>query len=174
MATVRRSSTAMLDTPTDLSPEASSAVTAALNPLLADAFALYLKTKNFHWHVSGPHFRDYHLLLDEQGEQIFAMTDVLAERVRKIGGTTVRSIGHIARLQRIEDNNEEFVAATYMLRELMEDNKAFTVNMRAAHEVASANNDVATTSLLENFIDETEKRTWFLFEASQLANRPND
>jgi starvation-inducible DNA-binding protein len=164
----------MLDTPTDLSPEASSAVTAALNPLLADAFALYLKTKNFHWHVSGPHFRDYHLLLDEQGEQIFAMTDVLAERVRKIGGTTVRSIGHIARLQRIEDNNEEFVAATYMLRELMEDNKAFTVNMRAAHEVASANNDVATTSLLENFIDETEKRTWFLFEASQLANRPND
>jgi starvation-inducible DNA-binding protein len=174
MATVRRSSTAMLDTPTDLSPEASSAVTAALNPLLADAFALYLKTKNFHWHVSGPHFRDYHLLLDEQGEQIFAMTDVLAERVRKIGGTTVRSIGHIARLQRIEDNNEEFVSATYMLRELMEDNKAFTVNMRAAHEVASANNDVATTSLLENFIDETEKRTWFLFEASQLANRPND
>src|ERR671925_32711 len=106
MATVRRSSTAMLDTPTDLSPEASSAVTAALNPLLADAFALYLKTKNFHWHVSGPHFRDYHLLLDEQGEQIFAMTDVLAERVRKIGGTTVRSIGHIATLQRIEDNNE--------------------------------------------------------------------
>src|SRR5919109_296624 len=165
MATVRRSSTAMLDTPTDLSPEAATAVTTALNPLVADAFALYLKTKNFHWHVSGPHFRDYHLLLDEQGEQIFAMTDVLAERVRKIGGTTVRSIGHIARLQRIEDNNEEFVAATYMLRELMEDNKAFTVNMRAAHEVASANNDVATTSLLENFIDETEKRTWFLFEA---------
>src|SRR6266566_957653 len=126
-----------------------------LTALLADMFAVYLKTKNFHWHVSGPHFRDYHLLLDEQGDQIFAMTDELAERVRKIGGVTVKSIGEVARLQRIKDNDEEFVAAVDMLRELMEDNKAFTANMRQAHEVAARNNDVATTSLLETFIDET-------------------
>jgi starvation-inducible DNA-binding protein len=159
---------------TDLSAEAVSAVTGALNPLLADAFALYLKTKNFHWHMSGPHFRDYHLLLDEQGEQIFAMTDELAERVRKIGGATVKSIGHVARLQRIKDNNEEFVAAVDMLRELMEDNKAFTTNMREAHEIADQNNDSATTSLLENFIDETERRTWFLFEATRVTNQPHD
>jgi starvation-inducible DNA-binding protein len=150
-----------------------SAITEALNPLLADAFALYLKTKNFHWHVSGPHFRDYHLLLDEQGDQIFAMTDVLAERVRKIGGTTLRSIGHIAKFQRVADNDAEFVAATDMLRELMEDNKAFTVSMRDAHEIASNNNDSATTSVLEVFIDETEKRTWFLFEATRLTNQPS-
>src|SRR3984893_10305744 len=174
MATARRPGTAILSTPTDLSPEAASAVTAVLNPLLADAFALYLKTKNFHWHISGPHFRDYHLLLDEQGEQIFAMTDELAERVRKIGGITVKSIGHVAKLQRIKDNDEEFVAAVDMLRELMEDNKAFTTNMRAAHEVAAQNNDSATTSLLENFIDETERRTWFLFEATRVTNQPND
>jgi len=164
----------MLRTATDLSAEAVSAVTGALNPLLADAFALYLKTKNFHWHMSGPHFRDYHLLLDEQGEQIFAMTDELAERVRKIGGATVKSIGHVARLQRIRDNNEDFVAAVDMLRELMEDNKAFTTNMREAHEVADQNNDSATTSLLENFIDETERRTWFLFEATRVTNQPHD
>ena len=174
MSMSRRSEAAMLRTATDLSAEAVSAVTGALNPLLADAFALYLKTKNFHWHMSGPHFRDYHLLLDEQGEQIFAMTDELAERVRKIGGATVKSIGHVARLQRIKDNNEEFVAAVDMLRELMEDNKAFTANMREAHEVASENNDVATTSLLENFIDETERRTWFLFEATRVTNQLND
>jgi starvation-inducible DNA-binding protein len=161
----------MLRTPTDLSAEAASAVTGALNPLLADAFALYLKTKNFHWHISGPHFRDYHLLLDDQGDQVFAMTDELAERARKIGGTTLRSIGHIARLQRIRDNDQEFVSATEMLRELMEDNKALTVSMRQAHEVAAENNDVATTSILENFIDETEKRTWFLFEATRITNR---
>ncbi|HYZ40336.1 MAG TPA: DNA starvation/stationary phase protection protein [Stellaceae bacterium] len=166
----RRSGSAELGTPTDLSPEAVRAVQDALNPLLADAFALYLKTKNFHWHVSGPHFRDYHLLLDEQGQQIFAMTDELAERVRKIGGTTLRSIGHIARLQRIRDNDQEFVAAVDMLRELMDDNKAFTASMRQAHEVAARNNDAATTSLLENFIDETEKRTWFLFEATRVPN----
>jgi starvation-inducible DNA-binding protein len=170
MPLARRSSVAALGTPTDLTAEAANAVTAVLNPLVADAFALYLKTKNFHWHVSGPHFRDYHLLLDDQGDQIFAMTDVLAERVRSIGGTTLRSIGQIAKLQRIKDNEEEFVPALDMLRELMEDNKAFTVNMRAAHEVASENNDSATTSLLENFIDETEKRTWFLFEASRVPN----
>jgi starvation-inducible DNA-binding protein len=170
----RRSESAMLRTPTDLSAEAVNAVANALNPLVADAFALYLKTKNFHWHVSGPHFRDYHLLLDDQGEQIFGMTDELAERVRKIGGTTLRSIGHVARLQRIRDNDEEFVSAVDMLRELMEDNKAFTVSMRQAHEVAAQNDDVATTSLLENFIDETEKRTWFLYEASRVSNRPSD
>ena len=170
MSMSRRSESAMLRTSTDLSAEAVSAVTGAINPLLADAFALYLKTKNFHWHVSGPHFRDYHLLLDEHGDQIFAMTDELAERARKIGGTTLRSIGHIARLQRIRDNDQEFVSATEMLRELMEDNKALTVSMRQAHEVAAENNDVATTSLLENFIDETEKRTWFLFEATQHTN----
>jgi len=164
------SAPAALQTRTDLTPEAVDAVTAALNPLLADAFALYLKTKNFHWHVSGPHFRDYHLLLDEQGDQIFAMTDELAERVRKIGGVTVKSIGEVARLQRIKDNDEEFVAAVDMLRELMEDNKAFTANMRQAHEVAAQNNDVATTSLLETFIDETERRAWFLFEATRITN----
>jgi starvation-inducible DNA-binding protein len=164
----------MLRTSSDLSAEAVSAVTAALNPLLADAFALYLKTKNFHWHVSGPHFRDYHLLLDEQGDQIFAMTDELAERVRKIGGTTLKSIGHIAKLQRIRDNDQEFVAALDMLRELMEDNLAFTANMRHAHEVAAQNNDSATTSLLENFIDETERRTWFLFETTRATNQPRD
>jgi starvation-inducible DNA-binding protein len=174
MPAVRQPSIVALGTPTDLSAEAASAVTAALNPLVADAFALYLKTKNFHWHVSGPHFRDYHLLLDDQGDQIFAMTDVLAERVRSIGGTTLRSIGQITRLQRIKDNEADFVPAIDMLRELMEDNKAFTANMRAAHKVASESNDSATTSLLENFIDETEKRTWFLFEASRVTNQPNN
>ena len=174
MAMVRRPGSAALGTPTDLSGEAVDALTAALNPLVADAFVLYLKTKNFHWHVSGPHFRDYHLLLDEQGDQIFAMTDVLAERVRGIGGTTLKSISHVARLRRIKDNEEDFVAPIDMLRELMEDNKAFTVNMRETHEVASEYNDVATASILENFIDEAEKRTWFLFEASRVIDRRND
>jgi starvation-inducible DNA-binding protein len=174
MSASRRSGSAALGTPTDLSSANVSAITAALNPLVADAFALYLKTKNFHWHVSGPHFRDYHLLLDEQGDQIFAMTDELAERVRKIGGTTLRSIGHVAKLQRINDNDADFVAPAHMLRELMEDTKAFTVSMREAHKVADQNNDAATTSLLENFIDETEKRTWFLFEATRLSNQPNE
>ena len=174
MSASRRSGSAALGTPTDLSSANVSAITAALNPLVADAFALYLKTKNFHWHVSGPHFRDYHLLLDEQGDQIFGMTDELAERVRKIGGTTLRSIGQIAKLQRITDNDAEFVPAVDMLRELMEDNKTFTENMREAHEIADQNNDSATTSLLENFIDETEKRVWFLFEATRLSNQPNE
>ncbi len=169
-----RRSPAELATRTDLTPEATNAVTNALNPLLADVFALYLKTKNFHWHMSGPHFRDYHLLLDEQGDQIFAMTDELAERVRKVGGTTLKSIGQVAKLQRIKDNDEEFVAAIDMLRELMEDNKALTSNMREAHEVADQNNNSATTSLLENFIDETERRTWFLFEATRVTNQPNN
>jgi starvation-inducible DNA-binding protein len=158
-----------LDTPTDLSDEAVRELSAKLNENLADAFALYLKTKNFHWHVSGPHFRDYHLLLDEQSEQIFATTDEIAERVRKIGGTTLRSIGHISKLQTISDNNDAFVSAHEMLRELMADNKHIAASMRATHELADKNDDVATASLLENFIDEAERRTWFLFEATRSA-----
>jgi len=160
-----------LETPTDLSREAVEAVSAALNPVLADVFALYVKTKNFHWHVSGPHFRDYHLLLDEQAEQIFAATDELAERVRKIGGTTLRSIGHIASLQRIKDNDADFVAPNEMLRQLMNDNKGLAASMRDAHDIADKHRDVATTSLLENFIDQAERRTWFLYEASRAADR---
>jgi starvation-inducible DNA-binding protein len=159
-----------LDTPTDLSDEAVREISTAINGVLADSFALYLKTKNFHWHVSGPHFRDYHLLLDEQGEQIFATTDALAERVRKIGGTTLRSIGQIAKLQHIADNDEQFVAPLDMLRELMNDNKTMVHAMRDAHEVADKHDDVGTTSLLETFIDVAEKRVWFLFEASRRAD----
>jgi starvation-inducible DNA-binding protein len=159
-----------LDTPTDLSDEAVRELSAKLNAILADTFALYLKTKNFHWHVSGPHFRDYHLLLDEQGEQIFATTDDIAERVRKIGGTTVRSIGHIGELQTIKDNNADFVPAHEMLRELMNDNKFVAASMREAHELADKHEDVATASLLETFIDEAERRTWFLFEATRTAH----
>ena len=156
-----------LDTPTDLSPEAVEKISAAVNPLIADAFALYLKTKNFHWHVSGRHFRDYHLMLDEQGEAIFETIDELAERIRKIGGTTMRSIGHVAKLKTIDDNNESYVPPREMLRELMQDNRTTVVNMRKAHEVADKYNDSATTSILENFIDAAERRTWFLFEASR-------
>ena len=162
---------ASLQTPTNLPAEATEVISAELNKLVADVFALYVKTKNFHWHVSGPHFRDYHLLFDEQGEQIFAMTDDLAERVRKIGGTTLRSIGQIAKLQRIVDNDESFVAPHDMLHQLMMDNKALAAAMRQAHEVAEKHGDVATTSLLETFIDETERRTWFLFEAAESASR---
>jgi len=160
-----------LDTPTDLPADAVRAISKALNGLLADAFALYMKTKNFHWHVSGPHFRDYHLLLDEQAEQIFSSTDELAERVRKIGGMTLRSIGDVAKHQTIKDNDETFVSAADMLRELMADNKAMAAAMRNAHEIADKHEDVATASLLENFIDATERRTWFLFEASRGSNR---
>lgn len=156
-----------LDTPTDLSPEAVVKISAAVNPLIADAFALYLKTKNFHWHVSGRHFRDYHLMLDEQGEAIFGTIDELAERVRKIGGTTLRSIGQVGQLQTIADNDEDYVPPREMLRELMEDNKKTVVNMRKALEIADKYNDSATTSILENFIDAAERRTWFLFEASR-------
>jgi starvation-inducible DNA-binding protein len=156
-----------LDTPTDLSPQAVKKVSEALNVLLADAFALYLKTKNFHWHISGRHFRDYHLLLDEQSDQIFATTDQLAERVRKIGGTTLKSIGQVAKLQTIKDNDEEYVPPREMLRELMQDNKHMAAAMRKAHEVCDDADDVASASLLENFIDETERRTWFLFEATR-------
>jgi starvation-inducible DNA-binding protein len=162
---------AALQTPTDLSEEAVTAISAQLNGLLADTFALYLKTKNFHWHVSGPHFRSYHLLLDDQSEQILASVDELAERVRKIGGTTLRSIGHIARLKRIQDNDEDFVTPLDMLSELMADNKATIQTMRAAHKLADAHEDVATASLLEQFIDGAEKRTWFLFEASRGLDR---
>ena len=144
-------------------------LSAKLNEILADAFALYLKTKNFHWHVSGPHFRDYHLLLDEQSEQIFATTDDIAERVRKIGGTTLRSIGQISKLQTIKDNDESFVPAHEMLRELMNDNKHLPPRCAKATRSADKHEDVATTSILENFIDEAERRTWFLFEASRAA-----
>jgi starvation-inducible DNA-binding protein len=159
-----------LDTPTDLSDAAVREISRALNGLLADAFALYVKTKNFHWHVSGPHFRDYHLLLDEQGEQIFSTTDELAERVRKIGGLTLRSIGDIAKHQSIKDNDKDFVPPKEMLRELVSDNKAMAHALRKAHEIADKHEDVATASLLENFIDAAERRTWFLFEASRAAD----
>ncbi len=161
---------ARLDTPTDLSGNATPEIAAALNGCLADAFALYLKTKNFHWHVSGPHFRDYHLLLDEQSAEIYATTDDLAERVRKIGGRTIRSIGEISRLQSIKDNDKPFVSARDMLTELMADTKTVIRNMRAAHEVADKHDDVATASILENFIDAAEKRHWFLFEASRSGD----
>lgn len=162
-----RTAPARLDTPTDLSPDAVREVSAALNALLADTFALYVKTKNFHWHMSGPHFRDYHLLLDEQAGQLENSVDILAERVRRIGGTTIRSIGHIAKLQRIKDNDKAYVSAIDMLLELMRDNKEHIRHMRSAHEVADKHEDVATASFLEVFIDEAEKRCWFLFEASQ-------
>lgn len=156
-----------LATPSDLDRQNIAAVATELNKLVADAFALYVKTKNFHWHMSGPHFRDYHLLLDEQAEQIFATIDPLAERVRKLGRRTVLSIGHIARLQSMEDNDEEFVGPDAMLTELMADNKAMAAALRHAHEVCDDNDDPATAGLLETFIDETERRTWFLFEASR-------
>ena len=156
-----------LDTPTDLPPAASDKISAALNTLLADTFALYLKTKNFHWHTSGRHFRDYHLMLDEQSDAIFATTDQLAERVRKIGGTTLRSIGQISKLQTIQDNNENYVPPREMLRELMEDNKHMAAAMRKAHKLCDEHEDSGTAGLLETFIDETERRTWFLFEASR-------
>ena len=160
---------AALLTPTDLGAKATRDISGALNALLADVFALYLKTKNFHWHMSGPHFRDYHLMLDDQGEQIFAMTDDIAERVRKIGGMTLRSIGQISKLQRISDNDADYVEPLDMLAELREDNKTLTMRMREAHEVCDEHNDIATASLLENWIDETERRTWFLFEASRRS-----
>jgi starvation-inducible DNA-binding protein len=156
-----------LDTPTDMSSEAVDKISAALNALLADAFALYVKTKNFHWHVSGRHFHDYHLMLDEQSEAIFATTDQLAERVRKLGGSTVRSIGQIGKLQTIKDNNEDYVPPRDMLRELMEDNKHMAAAMRKAHKLCDSHEDSGTAGLLETFIDETERRTWFLFEASR-------
>ena len=158
---------APLITPTDLAPGASKDIAAAMNAVLADVFVLYLKTKNFHWHLSGPHFRDYHLLLDEQADQLFAMTDAIAERVRKVGGTTVRSIGHIARMQRLLDNDAEYVDPMDMLAELREDNKTLAAELREAHNVCDEYRDVATASLIEVWIDETERRTWFLFETGR-------
>jgi starvation-inducible DNA-binding protein len=163
-----------LATPTDLTADATRDISAALSGLLADVFALYLKTKNFHWHMSGRHFRDYHLLLDEQSDQIFAMTDPIAERARKIGGTTLRSIGHIARQQRIADNDAEFVEPQDMLAELAGDNKKLVSIMRAVHATCDEHNDVATASLLENWIDEAEQRTWFLFESTRNVSGAND
>jgi len=160
---------APLDTPTDLTSSAIRDVSGALTILLADMFALYLKTKNFHWHMSGPHFRDYHLLLDEQGEQIFATTDAIAERVRKIGGTTLRSIGHIARLQRVLDNDADFVAPMDMLAELRDDNKQLAAHLRATHAICDEHGDVASASLIETWIDEAERRTWFLFESTRRS-----
>ena len=156
-----------LATPTDLAQKEVQAITEALNPLIADAFALYVKTKNFHWHLSGSHFRDYHLLLDEHAEAIFASVDTLAERVRRIGGGTIRSISHISQLQTIQDDNDEFVPAGEMMRRLMEDNVHLVQMQRAAHEVCDQNHDVATASELETIIDETERRKWFLFEIYQ-------
>jgi starvation-inducible DNA-binding protein len=159
---------APLDTPTDLKSAAVRDIAGALNALLADMFALYLKTKNFHWHVSGPHFRDYHLLLDEQSDQIFAATDAIAERVRKIGGTTLRSIGHVGRLQRILDNDADFVTPLDMLAELRDDNRRLVASLREIHDLCDDHGDVATASLLENWIDEAERRVWFLFESTRV------
>jgi starvation-inducible DNA-binding protein len=166
LAARRRSA---LATPNELGAEAVKNITGALNALLADVFALYLKTKNFHWHMSGPHFRDYHLLLDEHASQIFEMTDDIAERVRKIGGITIRSIGHVARLQRIPDNDADYVDPLDMLAELREDNRALLASMREAHDHCDEENDVATTSLLEVWIDQTERRVWFLFETGRTS-----
>jgi starvation-inducible DNA-binding protein len=161
---------APLVTPTDLNRAATKEVAGAMNAILADVFALYLKTKNFHWHMSGPHFRDYHLLLDEQGDQLFAMTDPIAERVRKLGGLTIRSIGHIAQLQRVLDNDAEYVEPSDMLAELRDDNKALAASLREAHNVCEEHRDLATASLIEVWIDETERRTWFLFESSRRGD----
>src|ERR1700722_15588089 len=158
---------ALLDTPSDLKPNAVKDLSPALTTLLADMFALYIKTKNFHWHVSGPHFRDYHLLLDEQSGQIFAATDAIAERVRKIGGKTLRSIGHIARLQRIADNDEGYVPPEDMLTELFKDNEQLAAGLREAHALCDEGGDVASASLIENWIDEAEHRAWFLYEATR-------
>jgi len=161
--------TAALATPTNLGSDATRDLTGALNLLLADMFALYMKSKNFHWHVSGPRFRDYHLLLDEQAAQIYGTTDAIAERVRKVGGTTIRSIGHIARLQRVLDNDADFVTPNDMLAELRDDNKQLAASLRETHGLCDEHDDVATASLLEVWIDEAERRTWFLFEASRAV-----
>lgn len=159
--------TAALDTPSGLSPEAIRDIPPALTALLADVFALYIKTKNFHWHMSGPHFRDYHLLLDEQATQILEITDTIAERARKVGGTTLRSIGHIAKLQRLADNDAAFVTPRDMLAELRDDNGRLAASMRELHGLCDEYGDVATASLLEVWIDEAERRTWFLYEATR-------
>ena len=161
---------APLNMPTDLGAEVSHDIAGRMNAILADVFALYLKTKNFHWHMSGPHFRDYHLLLDEQADQLYAMTDPIAERIRTTGGSTLRSIGHIARIQRVLDNDADYVDPLDMLAELREDNVALTGRLREVHDVIDELRDIATASLIENWIDETERRVWFLFESSQRAD----
>jgi starvation-inducible DNA-binding protein len=158
---------APLVTPTDLGAKASAEIAGGMNAILADVWALYLKTKNFHWHMSGPHFRDYHLLLDEQSDQLYEMSDPIAERIRKVGGSTLRSIGHIARLQRIKDNDADYVDPLDMLAELREDNQSLAGRLREVHDVVDEARDIATASLIENWIDETERRVWFLFEASR-------
>src|ERR1700726_12366 len=165
---------ASLETPTDLGSNAVRDISGALNILLADMFALYVKTKNFHWHMSGPHFRDYHLLLDEQAEQIFATTDAIAERIRKIGGTTLRSIGHIGRLQRVLDNDADFVTPNDMLAELRDDNRQLAASLRETHGLCDEDGDVASASLLETWIDEAERRAWFLFEATRRSPAGSD
>ena len=167
---LKRRRSAPLATPTDLKSAATRDISAAMNAILADVFALYMKTKNFHWHMSGPHFRDYHLLLDEQAEQLYAMTDPIAERIRKVGGPTLRSIGHISRMQRVLDNDADYVEPSDMLAELREDNKMLAARLREAHNVCDEHRDIATASLIEVWIDETERRTWFLFEASREAD----
>jgi starvation-inducible DNA-binding protein len=167
MLTTADSRTARIDNPNHFQPGQVKNIASVMNAILADVFALYLKTKNFHWHMSGPHFRDYHLLLDEQAAQIFGMTDDIAERVRKVGGATLHSIGEIGHLQRIHDNDQEYVDPKEMLRELHSDNLALVDSLRAAHEVTDHANDYATTSLIENWIDESERRAWFLFEATR-------
>jgi starvation-inducible DNA-binding protein len=161
---------APLITPTDLGDKASMDIAGGLNAILADVFALYLKTKNFHWHMSGPHFRDYHLLLDEQADQLYAMTDPIAERIRKTGGSTLRSIGHIARIQRVKDNDAEYVDPMDMLAELREDNQALAARLREVHDMVDEHRDIASASLIEGWIDETERRTWFLFESSRSVD----
>jgi starvation-inducible DNA-binding protein len=166
---VLRNFEAPLTTPTDLSRDATKDIAGAMNAILADVFALYVKTKNFHWHMSGPHFRDYHLLLDEQAEQLFAMTDEIAERVRKIGGMTLRSVGQIAKMQRILDNDAAYVEPLDMIAELREDNKTLATRLREAHEVCDEHRDIATASLIENWVDEAERRTWFLFETARAG-----
>src|SRR6202161_1454757 len=164
---LKRRRASPLVTPTDLGAEASKDIAGGMNGVLADVFALYLKTKNFHWHMSGPHFRDYHLLLDEQADQIYAMADPIAERVRKLGGSTLRSIGHIARTQRLSDNDAEYVEPLDMLAELREDNKSLVSELRVTHDLCDEHREIASASLIEVWIDETERRTWFLFEASR-------
>jgi len=171
-AAAEKARRAPLATPGGLGEAAAQDIGAALNALCADVFSLYLKTKNFHWHVSGPHFRDYHLLLDEQADQIFAISDPIAERVRKLGATTLRSIGHIARLQRVLDNDADYVTPQDMLAELREDNRQLAERMRATHGVCDEHGDVATASLLEVWIDEAERRAWFLFEAGRRGDEP--
>jgi starvation-inducible DNA-binding protein len=161
---------APLATPTDLTHEATRDIAGAMNAILADIFSLYLKTKNFHWHMSGPNFRDYHLLLDEQADQIFAMADPIAERVRKLGGGTLKSIGQIGRLQRVLDNDAEYVEPQDMLRELLDDNKMLAARLRETHNVCDEHRDIATASLIEVWIDETERRSWFLFESTRRGN----